>query len=45
MGARADEPGEVQASMAARGASVIAWYGVRIFTDHWALTHTIGRLP
>ena len=32
---RADEPGEVQAALAAKGASVVAWYGVRLFTDHW----------
>ena len=32
---RADEPGEVQAALTARGASIVAWYGVRLFTDHW----------
>lgn len=32
---RADEPGEVQAALATQGASVVAWYGVRLFTDHW----------
>jgi SAM-dependent methyltransferase len=32
---RADEPGEVQAALTARGALVVAWYGVRLFTDHW----------
>ncbi|HET9060319.1 MAG TPA: methyltransferase domain-containing protein [Acidimicrobiales bacterium] len=32
---RADEPGEVHAALAASGASVVAWYGVRLFTDHW----------
>jgi SAM-dependent methyltransferase len=32
---RADGPGEVQAALAAKGASVVAWYGVRLFTDHW----------
>jgi S-adenosylmethionine-dependent methyltransferase len=32
---RADEPLEVQDAFAARGASVHAWYGVRLFTDHW----------
>ena len=31
---RADEPGEVQAALTAKGASVVAWYGVRLFTDH-----------
>jgi SAM-dependent methyltransferase len=32
---RADEPGEVQAALAAAGADTVAWYGVRLFTDHW----------
>ena len=31
---RADEPGEVQAALTARGATVVAWYGVRLFSDH-----------
>ena len=34
--ARADEPGDVQATLAAAGADTIAWYGVRLFTDHWS---------
>lgn len=32
---RADGPEEVQAALSARGAPVVAWYGVRLFTDHW----------
>ena len=31
---RADEPGEVQAALTARGATVVAGYGVRLFSDH-----------
>lgn len=34
VGARADEPGEVRASLESHGATVVAWYGVRLFTDH-----------
>jgi len=36
---RADEPSEVRAALAAAGAPCTAWYGVRLFTDHW------GREP
>lgn len=36
---RADEPGEVQAALTAAGATVVAWYGVRLFSDH------LGQLP
>lgn len=32
---RADEPGEVQAALADAGAETLAWYGVRLFSDHW----------
>ena len=32
---RADEPSEVRAALAAVGATCTAWYGVRLFTDHW----------
>jgi S-adenosylmethionine-dependent methyltransferase len=32
---RADEPSEVRASLADAGATCTAWYGVRLFTDHW----------
>jgi S-adenosylmethionine-dependent methyltransferase len=32
---RADEPGEVRAALTAAGATRTAWYGVRLFTDHW----------
>jgi len=33
--ARADEPGAVRSALAAAGAQPVAWYGVRLFTDHW----------
>ena len=33
--ARADEPAEVQAALLQAGATTVAWYGVRLFTDHW----------
>jgi SAM-dependent methyltransferase len=36
---RADEPGEVQLAFHDAGAAVVAWYGVRLFTDHW------GQVP
>ena len=32
---RADEPSEVQMAFGNAGATTIAWYGVRLFTDHW----------
>jgi S-adenosylmethionine-dependent methyltransferase len=32
---RADEPGEVQSALERAGATTVAWYGVRLFTDHW----------
>jgi S-adenosylmethionine-dependent methyltransferase len=32
---RADEPSEVRAAFEAAGAACTAWYGVRLFTDHW----------
>lgn len=32
---RADEPAEVQAALLQAGAVTVAWYGVRLFTDHW----------
>jgi S-adenosylmethionine-dependent methyltransferase len=34
-GARADPPEAVIAACEAVGATVQAWYGVRVFTDHW----------
>lgn len=34
-GVRADEPEEVGRGLAAAGAQRLAWYGVRLFTDHW----------
>ena len=36
---RADEPGEVQDVLRAAGADVVAWFGVRLFTDHWEREH------
>lgn len=33
--ARADNPADVQAALEGAGARVIAWYGVRLFTDHF----------
>jgi S-adenosylmethionine-dependent methyltransferase len=33
--ARADDPQDVMASLGAHGADLVAWYGVRMFTDHW----------
>jgi S-adenosylmethionine-dependent methyltransferase len=39
---RADEPDEVQAAFHAVGATTVAWYGVRLFTDHWG-EETPGR--
>jgi S-adenosylmethionine-dependent methyltransferase len=35
-GVRADEPEEVGRSLTGAGAERVAWYGVRLFTDHWA---------
>jgi S-adenosylmethionine-dependent methyltransferase len=32
---RADEPGEVHSALERAGATTVAWYGVRLFTDHW----------
>lgn len=34
-GARADDPEAVTAALDAAGADTVAWYGVRLFTDHW----------
>lgn len=34
-GVRADEPEEVIAALEREGAELVAWYGVRLFTDHW----------
>jgi ubiquinone/menaquinone biosynthesis C-methylase UbiE len=34
-GARADDPGEIFAALRQLGCNVTAWYGVRLFTDHW----------
>lgn len=32
---RADDPAEVAVALAAAGAAPLAWYGVRLFSDHW----------
>jgi S-adenosylmethionine-dependent methyltransferase len=32
---RADDPEEVAAALEAAGVRAMAWYGVRLFTDHW----------
>jgi SAM-dependent methyltransferase len=32
---RADDPGEVQSALERAGVTTVAWYGVRLFTDHW----------
>jgi SAM-dependent methyltransferase len=34
-GARSDDPEEVLAAVSVTGAEPVAWYGVRLFTDHW----------
>jgi SAM-dependent methyltransferase len=34
-GVRADEPDEVIATLAQVQVRTVAWYGVRLFTDHW----------
>ncbi len=33
---RGDEPNEVIKAFGINGAELVAWYGVRLFTDHWA---------
>jgi SAM-dependent methyltransferase len=33
--ARADDPADVRSQLDQAGADTIAWYGVRLFTDHW----------
>ena len=42
---RADEPAEVQAALAAAGVTTEAWFGVRLFTDHWGREHPDGDFP
>lgn len=34
--ARADDPADVRVEFERAGADTVAWYGVRLFTDHWA---------
>lgn len=43
-GVRADEPGEVRATLVGQGAEIEAWYGVRLFSDHWASDTPVGGL-
>lgn len=33
--ARADDPADVRSALRDAGADTIAWYGVRLFSDHW----------
>jgi S-adenosylmethionine-dependent methyltransferase len=35
VGARSDEPEEMAETFRSVGAETVAWYGVRLFTDHW----------
>ena len=42
---RADEPNEVQAALGRAGAATIAWYGVRLFTDHWGREYPGADFP
>jgi S-adenosylmethionine-dependent methyltransferase len=41
---RADDPADVQATLSAAGARVIAWYGVRLFSDHWDREASVSEL-
>lgn len=41
---RADEPAEVRAALTAENAVVEAWYGVRLFSDHWDTDEPVGDL-
>lgn len=41
---RADEPDEVRATLVGQGAEIEAWYGVRLFSDHWASDTPVGDL-
>ncbi len=41
---RADSPSDVVAAAEASGARCIAWYGVRLFTDHWDDTFDVDDL-
>lgn len=43
--ARADEPGEVQVALHRAGATTVAWYGVRLFTDHWGQERPGSNFP
>ena len=42
---RADEPDEVRAAFRRAGATTVAWYGVRLFTDHWSQERPSGDFP
>ncbi len=37
--ARADDPADVRSALREAGADTIAWYGVRLFSDHWIAMH------
>jgi SAM-dependent methyltransferase len=41
---RADEPSVVQRAVAGAGAHTVAWYGVRLFCDHWPASEPGGDL-
>lgn len=32
---RADDPLDVRSALTVAGAQTLAWYGVRLFSDHW----------
>jgi SAM-dependent methyltransferase len=42
---RADEPREVQDALARVGAITLEWYGIRLFTDHWAAERPDPHFP
>jgi S-adenosylmethionine-dependent methyltransferase len=42
---RADDPSEVQGALHRAGATTIAWYGVRLFTDHWGQEYPDEDFP
>jgi hypothetical protein len=42
---RADEPSEVHLALGRAGATTVAWYGVRLFTDHWGQENPGSDFP
>ncbi len=42
---RADEPTEVHLTLERAGATTVAWYGVRLFTDHWGQENPSSAFP